>query len=456
VSYAINPNSEASRLVNGRELTANDFVTTVQYYQASPQSSYAMNDMAKATVSAKDNWTVVCKLPTELWASGFNVMGDWCTIIPPEVVKKYGNMNDWHNSAGTGPFILTDYVANSSATFVKNPNYWMKDPVGTGKGNQLPYLDGVKYVVIPDLSTQLSALRTAKIDILDTVQWEDTNSLNKTNPELLYSTRTEPAGRHAMMRLDKADLPFKDINVRKALMYATDFNAIKSDFCGGTAQIVTWPYPYAKGYQNAYLSFEESPPEVQELYKYNPDKAKALLAQAGYADGFNAKMVVSNDAVSVDYASILKDQWAKVGVKVTLDQKEQGVYFNMCVSREYDEMLLGGASPWGNCYNAYAYALKRPLGNMSHVDDPEANAAMDKMMVLNITNIDEADRTHKEIMKYVYSQVWAIPAVISPTSSFWWPWVKNFHGEKSIGFDRAYQYTNFIWIDSQLKASMGK
>jgi pyruvate/oxaloacetate carboxyltransferase len=62
--------------------------------------------------------------------------------IDPEVVEKYGSGADWRNSVGTGPFMLTDLVASSSATLVRNPNYWDKDPVGPGKGNQLPYLDG--------------------------------------------------------------------------------------------------------------------------------------------------------------------------------------------------------------------------------------------------------------------------------------------------------------------------
>jgi len=57
---------------------------------------------------------------------------------PPEVIQKYGGMNDWRVSVGTGPFMLTDFVSASSATFVKNPAFWEKDPMGPGKGNSLP------------------------------------------------------------------------------------------------------------------------------------------------------------------------------------------------------------------------------------------------------------------------------------------------------------------------------
>ncbi len=75
-------------------------------------------------------------------------------------------MQDWRNSVGTGPFMLTDFVSNSKATFVRNPNYWMKNPCGPGEGDQLPYVDGVKLLIIPDPATAVSAFRTGKLDLL--------------------------------------------------------------------------------------------------------------------------------------------------------------------------------------------------------------------------------------------------------------------------------------------------
>ena len=65
----------------------------------------------------------------------------------------------------------------SSVTYTRNPNYWEKDPIGPGKGNQLPYLDGIRDLVIPDLSTRISALRTGKIDAMASVTAEDTQTL---------------------------------------------------------------------------------------------------------------------------------------------------------------------------------------------------------------------------------------------------------------------------------------
>jgi peptide/nickel transport system substrate-binding protein len=66
----------------------------------------------------------------------------------PDAVKKWGDVSDWHHAIGTGPFILKDFVSNRSAALVKNPNYWGYDE--RYPQNKLPYVDRVKYLIIPD------------------------------------------------------------------------------------------------------------------------------------------------------------------------------------------------------------------------------------------------------------------------------------------------------------------
>jgi ABC-type transport system substrate-binding protein len=112
------------------------------------------------------------------------------------------------------------------------------------------------------------------------------------NPELEYRTDWG-SGRYIGLRVDKPELPYKDIRVRRALMMATDFNAIKRDYLGGEAQIVTFPIPFTKEYAGAYYGPDPAtgvwpsdvPASVKELYTYNPDKAKQFLREAGFPQG---------------------------------------------------------------------------------------------------------------------------------------------------------------------------
>ena len=136
------PDSEAGRLVNGRQLSADDIVASLNRLLTAPDSWVVTGQpiVAKTTTIEKTGpWEVTIRTPQEIitayqWiiqGAGFN------RVYPPEVVAKYGDMGNWKNAVGTGPFMLVDYVPGSSLSYIRNPNYWEKDPVGPGKGNQL-------------------------------------------------------------------------------------------------------------------------------------------------------------------------------------------------------------------------------------------------------------------------------------------------------------------------------
>ena len=453
VRWALNPNSEASRLVNGREMNAEDIAWTLNSYAKNPKAylNYAVQGVKDATITAPDKWTVKVEMAPEVFEAAVSRVGDFASIVPPEVVQKYGSMQDWRVSVGTGPFILTDFVADSSATLVRNPNYWDKDPVGPGKGNQLPYIDGVKYLLVLDTSTTLAALRTAKADVMRNVGWEDAQNMIKTVPQLQSKKWMSDGGSTTFMRTDKA--PFNDIRVRRALMKATDFNSILKDFQGGDGLILSWPITNLKEYRGGYLALEEAPATVQDLYKYEPEKAKALLKDAGFPNGFKTTVVCTSAGTAGDYFSILKAMWAKAGIDLTIDLKEPGVMTNISAGRTYDGMMFGTQGPIGALYRAEYYSGNGQM-NGSYVSDPSVADVRVKMQLNALTNSAEADRVHKEYMKYVLDQAWTIPYTYGYSYHLWWPWVKNFHGEMSVGYDNSFVFTKWAWIDQDLKAKI--
>ena len=73
-----------------------------------------------------------------------------------EAVEKWGDVNDWHHAVGTGPFILNNFIPGKSATLVRNPDYWGHDE--RYPQNQLPYIDNLKFLIIPDENEALEAL----------------------------------------------------------------------------------------------------------------------------------------------------------------------------------------------------------------------------------------------------------------------------------------------------------
>ncbi|MBI4267735.1 MAG: ABC transporter substrate-binding protein [Chloroflexi bacterium] len=461
IRWALNPDSEASRLVNGRELTADDVAFSIKQNITVPGAyTYASRaDLRVAKVTAPDKWTVKIEFPWDSFEVGVQRLAGFIFIKPPEVFAKWGDnaMADWKKSVGTGPFMLTEVVPGSSATLIRNPNYWGKNPAGPGKGDQLPYLDGVKLLILPDRSTRYAALRTAKIDWTTDVDAEDFVQLKKGTPQLISRQyNIDPPGKTVSMRVEKK--PFDDIRVRRAMMMAIDFEAIKRDFYGGNAQILTWPIGYFKEYAGAYLGLDDldMPASVRELYSYNPDKAKQLLKEAGYPNGFKTWIDMGTGAATFDYFSLYKDMWAKIGVQVEFRPSETAAQLVLRRERKYEQMMTGvGAFPTANLYkmNTYKGGAASEY-NLSMVDDPYIEQMFTKIQRALVTDRAEANRLFKEHLKYVLNQAWVIPAVQPPEYTMWWPWLKNYSGEHTLGYNNRI-WPQFVWLDQELKKSMG-
>ena len=132
----------------------------------SPYYASSSSSLANLTsITAPDKYTVVFTFNQneseeaccELLQGG----GDILNFESPLAVQAYGNVNDWHHAIGTGPFILTDFVDGTAATLVKNPNYWGYDE--RYPQNQLPYVSGLKVLIIPSQPTALAAVRAGKM-----------------------------------------------------------------------------------------------------------------------------------------------------------------------------------------------------------------------------------------------------------------------------------------------------
>jgi len=459
IHWSLDPNNAASKLVNGRELTADDVVFELKRICTEPKAYFKtaypiMSAGLQAT--APDKYTVDIKVPVDQFSNALGIMPDLWHVAPPEPIKAFGSTDTWSTQVGSGAFIVTSYVPGSIVTLVKNPNYYFKDPIGPGKGNQLPYIDAIKMLILPDTSTAQAALRTGKLDRGSAASLDELDTAMKGAPQLLSKKVMGHTAACLAMWLNKPNLPFKDIRVRQAMMMATDFNAIKDQLYRGDAVIQTWPNPYQKEYKNIFVPISEMPASVQDLYTYNPDKAKSLLKEAGYPTGFKTNIICSNVASQVDYLSVIKDMWSKVGIELILNPKDPAVYSSINSGLTYDEMLYAGA---GGAIGRY-YSCNTFDGtgyfNPSQVADPTVKEYVAKMSNLfNTQKMDELDKTYRELLPYALAQAWAIPKPNAYTYNLWWPWVKNYHGESSIGYTNQWGFSQFIWLDQDLKKSMG-
>lgn len=460
IHYGLNPASEASRLVNGRELTAADIVFTIRRNATSPAAAIylAKPEMSRSmSIDETSPWEITVKTPVDPWGGVeriFYGVGGSNAPQPPEVVQKYGNMNNWKNSAGAGAWILTDFVAGSIATLSRNQNYWETDPLGPGKGNQLPYVDTVKLLIVRDVSTQLAALRTGKVDVSMNVIATDAKDLKQTAPRLKYKNRTQNYPLAIGMRLDKPGLPYQDIRVRQALMMATDFVGLRDYYYGGEADLIAWPVINAPETKGGYHPLSELPESVQALWKYNPERAKQLLKEAGYPNGFKAKIIVQSTPTAVDALSAVKDMWSKVGVDLELQVKEQSTFATIQNTRNYDDMFFRGLTPGKSDMVGFDTLRGGSLENVSYVNDPKIEAVFQEEQKHILIDMPGLYKLYYDLMPYVMEQAWLIPLPGAWTYIVYQPWVKNYHGENTLSFGAGNNWVKYVWIDRDMKQQM--
>jgi peptide/nickel transport system substrate-binding protein len=214
---------------------------------------------------------------------------------------------------GSGPFVMTSWKRNAEMVMTRNPYYWK--PAADGK--PLPYLDSVKFLIIPDDATRMLKLKAGEVDISEFVPYSRVTEL-KADPKLnmvlfpaaqvnYFALNTRPTLK------DGTKNPLNDVRVRQALNYATDKEAIIQvvSYGAGTPQKSFMP-------MSTPLAFGEGP-----LYPYDVAKAKKLLADAGFASGFEITcMALAGSADDAAKLSALQQMWSQVGVKLKIEQLE--------------------------------------------------------------------------------------------------------------------------------------
>ena len=211
---------------------------------------------------------------------------------------------------GSGPFILESWERGATMKLVKNPNYWDKGE----DGQPLPYLDGVTFEVLPDDATRILKLQSGEIQGAELIPYSrvaELKSAEGITMEMFPSTRVQYITMNVRPELGGKPNPLSNEKVRQALNYATNKEAI--------IQIVT------QGVGTPMTSFMSTATPLHTgdapLFPVDMEKAKALLAEAGFADGFSTSLLVlagSQDEIGIGTA--LQQMWAPLGVKLELQQ----------------------------------------------------------------------------------------------------------------------------------------
>ncbi len=430
-----------------RELTAEDVVFNFNRQINSPKRNPEYYDHLEK-VAALDKYTVsfLFKAFNSEWDYRFG-WGYFSGILPKEVVS--AGANNWKNMNGTGPFMLTDFIQGNSSTYTRNPGYWDKERIG-GKEYKLPFVDKLVYKAIKDESTQYSAIRTGKVDILESIRWQAVDELKKSVPQLKWNRWLSFTGQALALRVDIK--PFDDIRVRRALNLAVNKQEIVSAFYGGHAELFAFPqHPDYTGYFEPLGSMPDS---IRELYTQNLAKARQLLEEAGYPNGFTFKTQVNAaNAEHMELLPLIASYLERIGVKMQIQPLEYAAYLSVMSSKTHAPgymMTTGHTNPTTTIRKNF---VKGQTWNVSQWADETTEKLMDEAFLER----DESKRQAliKRATRHMLEQS---PYVWLPTPyvhTAWWPWVKNYGGELRAGAVRPGPIYARIWMDQDLKKKLG-
>jgi ABC-type transport system substrate-binding protein len=299
---------------NGRELNADDVVYSITRVldpnTKSPGSGFFtgikgaqdfIDGKAKTVegIKALDPYTVQFTLASPDVTFLNKMALNFAFIVPKEEVEKAGE-NFGHAPVGTGPYTLKEWKSGESLTFVRNPNYFYQG---------LPYLDQItiQVGVAPDVA--LLRLEKGDIDLMgDPPPGADWARISA-DPAWKDRLEKQPQVSTVYIAINTTAKPFDNVKVRQALNYAIDKQRIVQ-LLNGRATVANQVLPpLMPGYDKSYTGYE-----------YNPDKAKQLLTEAGFPNGFETSI----ECIAVDPQPKLCESFqqdlAKIGIKLTINQ----------------------------------------------------------------------------------------------------------------------------------------
>lgn len=433
---------------DGTDLTANDFVYSWKRVcdpeVAAPYAETVLSmvkgyddaikgDIDALAVTAPDDNTLVVELSNP--CTYFGSLAAFATLSPVQQATIETNGDAWAVAPETyvsnGPFYMTEWVPGSHITFSKNPNYWNVDAIK---------LDRLKFMLIEDSNAAYSAYQTGEVLMIKDVPTEEIPSLTGTD-----EFHVEPIIGTYYVVLNQNEEVFQDEKVREALNLAIDREYVANTLMQGT-------YSPASNFIGPGWVDTDGTEFVDNAnggkgyidnsdYKGNLEKAKQLLADAGYPDGegFPSIAYTTNDAsYHKVVAEYLQQAWAELGIDLQVNIVEWASFTPLRRAQEYDVARNGWVGDYSDPSNMLEVLYSTNGNNDGKYNSAEFDAALD----LSRTTLDPKERSEAlhNAEDILMKETGCLP--IAYYNDFW------LQSPKITGsWHSAYGYWHFMYAD---------
>ena len=272
-------------------------------------------------------------------------------MISPTAFQKNGLDYMQYHMIGTGPFTQTGFQRDVSLTAVKNPNYW-----DAGK----PFLDGVQILYVADDLTRVALLKSGGVEV-------DDNGRNVRLARDLansgYNIVTMAGSGNICLAPDSmnADSPWSNIKVRQAAEYAIDKKAMVDAFGFGYLHVLNQMYLPGS------VAYDAALPDRS----YDVAKAKQLMADAGYPNGFKTGMIVWPSGIDQNMVLAVQSYLSKIGIQTTLQFPTSTAIASITIGGWHNAIVFTPFQLWSNANHTFNYFFNSGYTNYSSVKRPD-------------------------------------------------------------------------------------
>jgi peptide/nickel transport system substrate-binding protein len=365
------------KFTDGADFTADAVKKTIERVQAKETASPRANLFAMIKeIKVVDDYTLQLITAYPYAPLLANLAHYSAGIISPKAIESGANIGQ--NPVGTGPFKLKEWKPGQELVLEKNADYWGKKP----------NINTVTFKVVPEDSTRIAMVETGEANIADPVSVTQVERLQ--NSDKMKLVRTEALGNDYIgFNLQKK--PFDNPKVRQAISYAIDTKAILKGVYNNVGKVANAPMgPSVWGFNDKLKG-----------YSYDPEKAKQLLAEAGYPNGFKTTIWTNDNKERVNVAEVVQSQLKGIGIEVETKVVEWGAYLDATAKGQQDMYVLGWSNMTGDAdYNQYflfhSEAAGNP-GNRSFYKNPEVDKLINEGR--QETNADKRKAIYAEAQK---------------------------------------------------------
>jgi peptide/nickel transport system substrate-binding protein len=369
--------------VNGRAFTSADVVCTMDRIKNLPGIQKNLIDIVDS-IDAPDDHTVVFNLTGPYGAFDETVASFYMEILPCEGTR--GEFDLAQQAIGTGPFILEKWERKVQKTYVKNPDYFIE-----GK----PHVDQVNLVIQADPASAIAAFRTQQIDMTGSVNSTLLPTVTSSNPEAVV--RAQLGLTMNQMTFNQDVKPYDDLRVRQAFAMAWDRVGMGETF-----------YPHGTAIAGAYPSTlfgAESSKDALELIPYDPERAKELLAEAGFPNGMDVEILTTDGYGPniVNQAQWVQEDLKNIGVTANLRILDYATYFSTFEAEDYQ--ITFGLSTGFLTPDEWLEAIYKSDGPRNWFNS--GSPTLDQMIADQraTIDVDEREAKLKETSRYITENV---------------------------------------------------